>query len=136
MAVIEVTNHHIRYLFVNEEYRKTLQSIGIMSLEKNEEFVNDQVGPTSKNMQRMLANVINSHTEETLTYTLNGRYVKLEANYLASHGQHHLVQLYLTNITMQTERKLSENLDQVTRNLLSLYQMVFLVDMEKIQRFR
>lgn len=131
MAVVEVTNHRIRYLFVNEEYRKTLQSIGIMSLEKTEEFVNDQAGPTSKNMQRMLADVINSHTEEALTYTLNGRYVKLEANYLASHGQHHLVQLYLNNITMQTERKLSENLDQVTRNLLSLYQMVFLVDMEK-----
>ena len=82
-----------------------------MSLEKPKEFVNDQAGPTSKNMQRMLADVINSHTEEALTYTLNGRYVKLEANYLASHGQHHLVQLYLNNITMQTERKLSENLD-------------------------
>ncbi len=131
MAVAEVFRNHVRYLFINEEYRETLQSVGMESSTETAELINALAGPASKNIRRFLEDIIHSHTGKTLTYTFDGQYMKLEANYLASCDEHHLVQLYLTNITIQNENNLGVNLDGAARSLLYLYQMVSLVDVEK-----
>ncbi|WP_302157975.1 EAL domain-containing protein, partial [uncultured Acidaminococcus sp.] len=130
MAVAEVAGNRFRYLFANEEYRNTIQAAGMESLRQTEVFVNALAGPISKNIHSFLHDVIHTSSEKTLTYTVNGRYMRLEASYLASHDKHHLLLLYLTNFTIQEDQNASDSLDWVNRNLLYLYQNVSLVDME------
>ena len=130
MAVAEVAGNRFRYLFANEEYRNTIRAAGMESLRQTEVLVNAQAGPISKNIHSFLNDVIHTSGEKTLTYTVNGRYMRLEASYLASHDKHHLLLLYLTNFTIQEDQNASDSLDWVNRNLLYLYQNVSLVDME------
>ncbi|WP_288174416.1 EAL domain-containing protein, partial [Acidaminococcus sp. CAG:542] len=130
MAVAEVAGNRFRYLFANEEYRNTIRAAGMESLRQTEVFVNALAGPISKNIHSFLHDVIHTSSEKTLTYTVNGRYMRLEASYLASHDKHHLLLLYLTNFTIQEDQNASDSLDWVNRNLLYLYQNVSLVDME------
>jgi PAS domain S-box-containing protein len=130
MAVAEVAGNRFRYLFANEEYRNTIRAAGMESLRQTEVLVNAQAGPISKNIHSFLNDVIHTSSEKTLTYTVNGRYMRLEASYLASHDKHHLLLLYLTNFTIQEDQNASDSLDWVNRNLLYLYQNVSLVDME------
>lgn len=130
MAVAEVAGNRFRYLFANEEYRNTIRAAGMESLRQTEVFVNAMPGPISKNIHSFLNDVIHTSSEKTLTNTVNGRYMRLEASYLASHDKHHLLLLYLTNFTIQEDQNASDSLDWVNRNLLYLYQNVSLVDME------
>lgn len=131
LAVIEVSRGNVRYLFTNEEYKETIYSAGMESPEQTAELVNAQAGPISKNIQSFLTDVVQSHERKIMTYTVNGQYMKLEAEYLASHEQNHLILLSHTNFTIQKEENPSDNLDEVIRNLLYLYQTVSLVDVEK-----
>lgn len=131
LAVVEVSRGNVRYLFTNEEYKETIYSAGMESPEQAAELVNAQAGPISKNIQSFLTDVVQSHERKIMTYTVNGQYMKLEAKYLASHEQNHLILLSLTNFTIQKEKNPSDNLDEVIRNLLYLYQTVSLVDVEK-----
>ena len=128
MAVAEVGRNRFRYLFANEEYGTTIQSAGMDSLRQSAVFVNAQAGPISKNIQNFLTDVVSSRTGKDLTYTVNGQYMQLKANHLASHDQHHLVLLHLTNFTIQKEKDLAGDLDWVIRNMMYLYRHVFLVD--------
>ena len=130
MAVAEVAGNRFRYLFANEEYRNTIRAAGMESLRQTEVFVNAMPGPISKNIHSFLNDVIHTSSEKTLTNTVNGRYMRLEASYLASHDKHHLLLLYLTNFTIHEDQNASDSLDWVNRNLLYLYQNVSLVDME------
>lgn len=130
MAVAEIYRDNFRHLFINEEYRKTLRSVGMENPMLTAKFDNAVAGPAGKNVQDFLENIIHNHTGKTLTYTVDGQYMKLEANYLTSCGDHHLLQLYLTNITIQDDNQISDNLDWVTRNLLDLYYLVSLVDLK------
>lgn len=131
LAVVEVSRGNVRYLFTNEEYKETIYSAGMESPEQTAELVNAQAGPISKNIQNFLTDVVQSQERKIMTYTVNGQYMKLEAEYLASHEQNHLILLSLTNFTIQKEENPSDNLDEVIRNLLYLYQTVSLVDVEK-----
>lgn len=131
LAVVEVSRGNVRYLFTNEEYKETIYSAGMKSPEQTAELVNAQAGPISKNIQSFLTDVVQSQERKIMTYTVNGQYMKLEAEYLASHEQNHLILLSLTNFTIQKEENSSDNLDKVIRNLLYLYQTVSLVDVEK-----
>ena len=128
MAVAEVGRNRFRYLFANEEYGTTIQSAGMDSLRQSAVLVNAQAGPISKNIQNFLTDVVSSRTGKDLTYTVNGQYMQLKANPLASHDQHHLVLLHLTNFTIQKEKDLAGDLDWVIRNMMYLYRHVFLVD--------
>lgn len=129
--MVEVSRGNVRYLFTNEEYKETIYSAGMESPEQTAELVNAQAGPISKNIQSFLTDVVQSHERKIMTYTVNGQYMKLEAKYLASHEQNHLILLSHTNFTIQKEENPSDNLDEVIRNLLYLYQTVSLVDVEK-----
>lgn len=128
MAVAEVGRNRFRYLFANEEYGTTIQSAGMDSLRQSAVLVNAQAGPISKNIQNFLTDVVSSRTGKDLTYTVNGQYMQLKANHLASHDQHHLVLLHLTNFTIQKEKDIAGDLDWVIRNMMYLYRHVFLVD--------
>lgn len=86
MAVAEFTKNRFHYLFANKEFRNTLKSAGLESLEHSEDLINAMADPISKNLAGFMKDIALSHTDKSLTYTENGQYMKLDAKYMAADG--------------------------------------------------
>ena len=134
MAVAEVAGNRFRYLLPMKNTGIPSRLRAWKASGKRKCSSMPWQAPSAKHPQ-FLHDVIHTSSEKTLTYTVNGRYMRLEASYLASHDKHHLLLLYLTNFTIQEDQNASDSLDWVNRNLLYLYQNVSLVDMETIRPF-
>lgn len=130
-ALLEDDGTKFRYLFVNNEFMKSLATAGTTSTDMSEYTINDNASPLSHLFRNFANEIAESGKEQVLTYTSKNQYMRLRCKTIASCGNKHIHRAELINVTFNSDQRQQDMLDSLVRNIYYLYNTVFIINFDE-----
>lgn len=130
-ALLEDDGTKFRYLFVNNEFMKSLATAGTTSRDMSEHTINDNASPLSHLFRNFANKIAESGKEQVLTYTSKNQYMRLRCKTIASCGNKHIHRAELINVTFNSDQRQQDMLDGLVRNIYYLYNTVFIINFDE-----
>lgn len=130
-ALLEDGGTKFRYLFVNNEFMKSLATAGTTSMDMSEHTINDNASPLSHLFRNFANEIAESGKEQVLTYTSKNQYMRLRCKTIASCGNKHIHRAELINVTFNSDQRQQDMLDGLVRNIYYLYNTVFIINFDE-----
>ena len=130
-ALLEDDGTKFRYLFVNNEFMKSLATAGTPSTAMSEHTINDNASPLSHLFRNFANEIAESGKEQVLTYTSKNQYMRLRCKTIASCGNKHIHRAELINVTFNSDQRQQDMLDGLVRNIYYLYNTVFIINFDE-----
>ena len=130
MAIVELSQKRIKYLFSNENYNSVLKSLGIQSTKIVEEnFISDNLSFGEKFLSMML-HAKKSGDIETINFVRNGCYCFAQVKKIADYPGGDAFLCILQNLSEDSLLKQNELLADNIGSICSIYDRIELVDLE------
>ena len=130
-ALLEDDGTKFRYLFVNNEFMKSLATAGTTSTDMSEHTINDNASQLSHLFRNFANEIAESGKEQVLTYTSKNQYMRLRCKTIASCGNKHIHRTELINVTFNSDQRQQDMLDCLVRNIYYLYNTVFIINFDE-----
>ena len=130
-ALLEDDGTKFRYLFVNNEFMKSLATAGTTSTDMSEHTINDNASPLSHLFRNFANEIAESGKEQVLTYTSKNQYMRLRCKTIASCGNKHIHRAELINVTFNSDQRQQDMLDGLVRSIYYLYNTVFIINFDE-----
>ncbi|WP_418923556.1 EAL domain-containing protein [Dialister hominis] len=130
-ALLEDDGTKFRYLFVNNEFMKSLATAGTTFTDMSEHTINDNASPLSHLFRNFANEIAESGKEQVLTYTSKNQYMRLRCKTIASCGNKHIHRAELINVTFNSDQRQQDMLDGLVRNIYYLYNTVFIINFDE-----
>lgn len=130
-ALLEDDGTKFRYLFVNNEFMKSLATAGTTSTDMSEHMINDNASPLSHLFRNFANEIAESGKEQVLTYTSKNQYMRLRCKTIASCGNKHIHRAELINVTFNSDQRQQDMLDGLVRSIYYLYNTVFIINFDE-----
>lgn len=130
-ALLEDDGTKFRYLFVNNEFMKSLATAGTTSTDMSEHTINDNDSPLSHLFRNFANEIAESGKEQVLTYTSKNQYMRLRCKTIASCGNKHIHRAELINVTFNSDQRQQDMLDGLVRSIYYLYNTVFIINFDE-----
>lgn len=126
LAIIEVANEKMRYLFANQAYHRYNKSIGYETLEKSADTLNDRQDAHDCMFWDLIDKCRMSKRIESMDFIISGMFVNIKGRHLATNYARgtDTFAFISTNLTEISNLKKSENLNQVIYHLLGIYNRI------------
>ena len=131
MALVEMKERKIHYLFTNDKFREALSSGGTASLTDSEGELNEKASSLAENIRGFFQDILASGESRSITYPENNQYMHLTGHLVSSlkKQDRHLFLIHLSNVTIHESEKESKELDGILRNLFYLYQNITVLNL-------
>ncbi|WP_297038575.1 EAL domain-containing protein [uncultured Dialister sp.] len=132
MALVEMNEGKLSYLFVNHKFRQALASGGSSTPLHSARELNSSSSSLGRNIRAFFMNILRTGQDQTLTYPKNNRYMHLTGHHISTLAgkNRHLFQVHLSNITISPETGEADTMDDILRNLYYLYQSITVVNLK------
>ena len=132
MALVEMNEGKISYLFANHKFRQALASGGSSTPLHSARELNSSSSSLGRNIRAFFMNILRTGQDQTLTYPKNNRYMHLTGHHISTLAgkNRHLFRVNLSNITISPETKEADTMDDILRNLYYLYQSITVVNLK------
>lgn len=130
-ALLEDDGTKFRYLFVNNEFMKSLATAGTTFTDMSEHTINDNASQLSHLFRNFANEIAESGKEQVLTYTSKNQYMRLRCKTIASCGNKHIHRTELINVTFNSDQRQQDMLDGLVRNIYYLYNTVFIINFDE-----
>lgn len=130
-ALLEDDGTKFRYLFVNNEFMKSLATAGTTSTDMSEHTIKDNASQLSHLFRNFANEIAESGKEQVLTYTSKNQYMRLRCKTIASCGNKHIHRTELINVTFNSDQRQQDMLDGLVRNIYYLYNTVFIINFDE-----
>ena len=132
MALVEMNEGKLSYLFANHKFRQALASGGSSTPLHSARELNSSSSSLGRNIRAFFMNILRTGQDQTLTYPKNNRYMHLTGRHISTLAgkNRHLFQVNLSNITISPETGEADTMDDILRNLYYLYQSITVVNLK------
>ena len=132
MALVEMNEGKLSYLFANHKFRQALASGGSSTPLHSARELNSSSSSLGRNIRAFFMNILHTGQDQTLTYPKNNRYMHLTGHHISTLAgkNRHLFQVHLSNITISPETGEADTMDDILRNLYYLYQSITVVNLK------
>ena len=132
MALVEMNEGKLSYLFANHKFRQALASGGSSTPLHSARELNSSSSSLGRNIRAFFMNILHTGQDQTLTYPKNNRYMHLTGRHISTLAgkDRHLFQVHLSNITISPETGEADTMDDILRNLYYLYQSITVVNLK------
>lgn len=126
MALVELNEGKLTYLFANHKFRRSLASGGTSTPRHSEKELNSPSSSLGRNIHTFFLNILRTGQDQTITYPRKNRYMHLTGHHLSTLAgkDRHLFEVHLTHISISRETEEAHRLDDILRNLYYLYQSI------------
>ena len=131
LAVIEVVNSVLSFLFVSDEYKKTLKSIGTESVAQAEHNINMKVSPMYTVYRSFVQKALESDNMCYSTYIDRGNYMKLGLQCIARQKDRYTVIAILENIEINDTTQQQEAINNYIRQIVLIYDSIKLLNIKE-----
>ena len=131
MALVEMNEGKLSYLFANHKFRQALATGGSSTPLHSARELNSSSSSLGRNIRAFFMNILRTGQDQTLTYPKNNRYMHLTGRHISTLAgkNRHLFQVHLSNITISPETGEADTMDDILRNLYYLYQSITVVNL-------
>ena len=132
MALVEMNEGKLSYLFANHKFRQALATGGSSTPLHSARELNSSSSSLGRNIRAFFMNILHTGQDQTLTYPKNNRYMHLTGHHISTLAgkNRHLFQVNLSNITISPKTKEADTMDDILRNLYYLYQSITVVNLK------
>ena len=132
MALVEMNEGKISYLFANHKFRQALATGGSSTPLHSARELNSSSSSLGRNIRAFFMNILRTGQDQTLTYPKNNRYMHLTGHHISTLAgkNRHLFRVNLSNITISPETGEADTMDDILRNLYYLYQSITVVNLK------
>ena len=132
MALVELNEGKLSYLFANHKFRQALTTGGSSTPLHSARELNSSSSSLGRNIRAFFMNILRTGQDQTLTYPKNNRYMHLTGHHISTLAgkNRHLFQVHLSNITISPETGEADTMDDILRNLYYLYQSITVVNLK------
>ena len=132
MALVEMNEGKLSYLFANHKFRQALASGGSSTPLHSARELNSSSSSLGRNIRAFFMNILRTGQDQTLTYPKNNRYMHLTGHHISTLAgkNRHLFRVNLSNITISPETGEADTMDDILRNLYYLYQSITVVNLK------
>ena len=132
MALVEMNEGKLSYLFANHKFRQALATGGSSTPLHSARELNSSSSSLGRNIRTFFMNILRTGQDQALTYPKNNRYMHLTGRHIStlSGKDRHLFQVHLSNITISPETGEADTMDDILRNLYYLYQSITVVNLK------
>ena len=132
MALVEMNEGKLSYLFANHKFRQALVSGGSSTPLHSARELNSSSSSLGRNIRAFFMNILRTGQDQTLTYPKNNRYMHLTGRHISTLAgkDRHLFRVNLSNITISPETGEADTMDDILRNLYYLYQSITVVNLK------
>lgn len=127
-AVFFFDGTDIELLVENDAYKRELRSTGTQDMAEANAYLMDAGYPFRGSFQHLMMRALRSKSEETLTYSDNGQYMRVNVHWIAGDERGWVGEAHLYNISNNVAIQQATALDQMLRNLFQLYEGFYLFD--------
>ena len=132
MALVEMNEGKLSYLFANHKFRQALATGGSSTPLHSARELNSSSSSLGRNIRAFFMNILRTGQDQTLTYPKNNRYMHLTGHHISTLAgkNRHLFRVNLSNITISPETGEADTMDDILRNLYYLYQSITVVNLK------
>lgn len=132
MALVEMNEGKLSYLFANHKFRQALATGGSSTPLHSARELNSSSSSLGRNIRAFFMNILHTGQDQTLTYPRNNRYMHLTGHHISTLAgkNRHLFRVNLSNITISPETGEADTMDDILRNLYYLYQSITVVNLK------
>ena len=132
MALVEMNEGKLSYLFANHKFRQALATGGSSTPLHSARELNSSSSSLGRNIRAFFMNILRTGQDLTLTYPKNNRYMHLTGHHISTLAgkNRHLFRVNLSNITISPETGEADTMDDILRNLYYLYQSITVVNLK------
>ena len=132
MALVEMNEGKLSYLFANHKFRQALATGGSSTPLHSARELNSSSSSLGRNIRAFFMNILRTGQDQTLTYPKNNRYMHLTGHHIStlSGKNRHLFRVNLSNITISPETGEADTMDDILRNMYYLYQSITVVNLK------
>lgn len=132
MALMEMNEGKLSYLFANHKFRQALATGGSSTPLHSARELNSSSSSLGRNIRAFFMNILRTGQDQTLTYPKNNRYMHLTGRHISTLAgkNRHLFRVNLSNITISPETGEADTMDDILRNLYYLYQSITVVNLK------
>lgn len=132
MALVEMNEGKLSYLFANHKFRQALATGGSSTPLHSARELNSSSSSLGRNIRAFFMNILRTGQDQALTYPKNNRYMHLTGRHISTLAgkDRHLFQVHLSNITISPETGEADTMDDILRNLYYLYQSITVVNLK------
>lgn len=126
LAILEVTGDRVKYLYVNQAYRRYNRSIGYHSLEASEESINEQRDTHDRMFWDLMKKCKLSKRIESMDFVVGGSFANVKGRHLSTNyatGSDTFAFISI-NLTEVSNVKKSEQLNHVIHHLIGIYNRI------------
>ena len=132
MALMEMNEGKLSYLFANHKFRQALATGGSSTPLHSARELNSSSSSLGRNIRAFFMNILRTGQDQALTYPKNNRYMHLTGHHISTLAgkNRHLFRVNLSNITISPETGEADTMDDILRNLYYLYQSITVVNLK------
>lgn len=132
MALVEMNEGKLSYLFANHKFRQALATGGSSTPLHSARELNSSSSSLGRNIRAFFMNILHTGQDQTLTYPKNNRYMHLTGHHISTLAgkNRHLFRVNLSHITISQETGEADTMDDILRNLYYLYQSITVVNLK------
>lgn len=132
MALVEMNEGKLSYLFANHKFRQALATGGSSTPLHSARELNSSSSSLGRNIRAFFMNILRTGQDQTLTYPKNNRYMHLTGHHISTLAgkNRHLFRVNLSHITISPETGEADTMDDILRNLYYLYQSITVVNLK------
>lgn len=132
MALVEMNEGKLSYLFANHKFRQALATGGSSTPLHSARELNSSSSSLGRNIRAFFMNILRTGQDQTLTYPKNNRYMHLTGRHISTLAgkNRHLFRVNLSHITISPETGEADTMDDILRNLYYLYQSIIVVNLK------
>lgn len=132
MALVELNEGKLTYLFANHKFRRALASSGTSTPRHSEKELNSPSSSLGRNIHAFFLNILRTGQDQTITYPKKSRYMHLTGQHISTltGKNRHLFQVHLSHISISQEAEEAHRLDDILRNLYYLYQNITVLNLK------
>lgn len=132
MALVEMNEGKLSYLFANHKFRQALATGGSSTPLHSARELNSSSSSLGRNIRAFFMNILHTGQDQTLTYPKNNRYMHLTGHHISTLAgkNRHLFRVNLSHITISPETGEADTMDDILRNLYYLYQSITMVNLK------
>lgn len=130
-ALFRFDGTHIELLIENDAYKRELRSTGTLDMAEANANLADARYPLRDRFNRLLGKALRSRSEETLTYSDNGQYMRVSVRWISGDEHNWVGEAHIYNISNSSAIRQAKLLDSTLRDIFQLYEGFYLFDRGK-----
>lgn len=129
VSIVEMSGKKIHYLFANENYIRTIKSVGMDSLKAIEDDYNMGVSAFGKRFMAMLRKAKQTGEIVTVNFVRNGKHCFAQVKKVAEHKGGTAYLCMLQNLSVNENVEKDDSLSNYINDLFSIYDEVEVIDL-------